>query len=130
MPLGHQGWQGRGSDPECPRRIQRFLEPCLLLLLHRRQTHGYELLDDLRSFGFGEHPADLSTVYRILRGLEERGLATSVWDTSSAGPARREYCITEEGDRSLARWVDDLRETSKTLQRFLDSYDAHMEIHR
>lgn len=129
-PRGYQGWQDLGPDQACPRRIQRFLEPCLLLLLHCRQAHGYELLDDLRPFGFGEHPADLSTVYRILRGLEERGLAVSFWDTSNAGPARREYRITEEGDRYLACWVDGLRGTSRMLQCFLDSYDAHMEAHR
>ena len=130
MPHGYRGWRRGAPDQVCPRRIHRFLEPCLLLLLHCHQAHGYELLDELRPFGFGANPADLSTVYRILRDLEERGFAVSHWDTSSAGPARREYSITEEGDHYLAWWVDDLRQTDMVLHCFLDRYDTHMEVHR
>jgi PadR family transcriptional regulator PadR len=130
MPHGLRGGGGGPPDQVCPRRIHRFLEPCLLLLLHCQQAHGYELLDGLEPFGFGQNPADLSTVYRILRDLEERGFAVSHWDTSNVGPARREYTITEDGDRYLAWWVQDLRETDRALHSFLDRYDAHMQVHQ
>lgn len=131
MPSGGLGWRG-GAPTEgvCPRRIQRFLEPCLLLLLHCEQGYGYELLDGLKPLGFAENPADLSTVYRILRHLEERGFAVSHWDTRNPGPARRQYSITDEGDRYLACWVQELRETGLVLHRFLERYDAHMQLHR
>lgn len=130
MPHGYRGWRGGIPDQVCPRRIHRFLEPCLLLLLHCRQAHGYELLDGLKPFGFGQNPVDLSTVYRILRDLEDRGFAISQWNTSNAGPARRQYSITNDGDRYLAWWVKDLRETDRALHSFLDRYDAHMEVHQ
>jgi len=110
-----------------PRRIDGFLEPCLLLLLHRQQSHGYELLAGLAPFGFGQNPVDLSTVYRLLRHLELQGLVTSRWDTDKAGPARRVYQITEAGEQYLAQWVDDLRETDRVLHHFLTSYDSRME---
>lgn len=102
----------------------------MLLLLHCNEAHGYELLDGLMQFGFDQNPVDSSTVYRMLRGLEERGFVTSRWDTGGAGPARRLYQITEEGDSYLAWWVDDLRETERALQRFVGMYDEHMEVHR
>ncbi|MGD9375970.1 MAG: helix-turn-helix transcriptional regulator, partial [Anaerolineae bacterium] len=70
------------------------------------------------------------TVYRKLRGLEKRGFVTSHWDTGSAGPARRLYQITDEGDRYLAWWVGDLRETDRVLHHFLEMYDLHMEAHQ
>jgi len=130
MPHGFRRWRGGRSDQVCPRRIQRFLEPCLLLLLHRQQAHGYELVEGLEPFGFGQNPADLSTVYRILRDLEDRGFVISQWDTSNAGPARRQYTITDDGDRYLAWWVQDLRETDRALHSFLDTYEAHMEVHK
>jgi poly-beta-hydroxybutyrate-responsive repressor len=130
MPHGFRRWRGGRPDQVCPRRIHRFLEPCLLLLLHRQQAHGYELLEGLKPFGFGQNPADLSTVYRILRDLEDRGFVISHWDTSSAGPARRQYTITDDGDRYLAWWVEDLKETDRALHSFLDTYDAHMEVHK
>jgi len=130
MPHGFRRWRGGRPDQVCPRRIQRFLEPCLLLLLHRQQAHGYELVEGLEPFGFGQNPADLSTVYRILRDLEDRGFVISHWDTSNAGPARRQYTITDDGDRYLAWWVQDLRETDRALHSFLDTYEAHMEVHK
>jgi PadR family transcriptional regulator len=129
MPQGHR-WRGGGAEGSCPRRIYRFLEPCLLLLLHCNETHGYELLEGLKQFGFEHDPMDSSTVYRILRNLEEQGLVTSRWDTSSAGPARRLYLLTEEGNTYLASWAQGLRETDRVLHYFLATYDTHMEAHQ
>jgi len=102
----------------------------LLLLVHCSETHGYELVNALNPFGFEENPVDVSTIYRFLRNLEDRGLVASRWDTSNAGPARRVYRTTEEGDHYLSRWVDDLRETDRVLHHFLDTYDSHMRTHR
>jgi poly-beta-hydroxybutyrate-responsive repressor len=98
--------------------------------LHCDEAHGYELLEGLKQFGFQQNPVDSSTVYRLLRALEERGFVSSRWDTGGAGPARRLYEITEEGDRYLAWWVEDLRETDRVLHHFLETYDGHMEAHR
>ena len=123
-------WRDGQSQEACPRRIHRFVEPCLLMLLHDSEAHGYELLEGLKQFGFEQNPADSSTVYRLLRSLEDRGLVTSRWDTGSAGPARRLYQITEKGDGYLAWWVDDLRETDRMLHDFLKGYDLHMTVHR
>jgi len=130
MPRGRRRWQKGGGAEACPRRIHRFLEPCLLLLLHCNEAHGYDLLDGLKAFGFDQNPVDSSTVYRFLRNLEERGLVTSHWDTGGAGPARRLYQITDEGDNYLAWWVDDLRETDRVLHYFLTTYNTHMEAHQ
>jgi PadR family transcriptional regulator, regulatory protein PadR len=128
MPRGRR-W-GSGEEGEaCPRRIRRFLEPCILLLLHCDEVHGYELLEALNRFGFDQMPVDSSTVYRLLRTFEEAALVTSRWETGGAGPARRMYHITEEGDRYLASWVEDLRATDRVLHNFLTMYDEHMEAH-
>jgi PadR family transcriptional regulator PadR len=126
---GRRRWRTGQEEDACPRRIHRFIEPCLLLLLHCVEGHGYELVEGLKEFGFDQNPVDSSTVYRILRLLEERGFVTSRWDTDSSGPARRMYRITEEGDRYLAWWVEDLRETDRVLHHFLETYDTHMKVH-
>jgi PadR family transcriptional regulator PadR len=128
MPIGRR--RGGREQGACPRRIERFLESCLLLLLHCDEVHGYDLLEGLRQFGFSQDPVDSSTIYRMLRGLEERGFVTSRWDTEGGGPARRLYRITGEGDRYLGWWVDDLRETDQVLHNFLERYGAHMEVHQ
>ena len=130
MPYGHRRRHGGRSEKACPRRIEGFLEPCLLLLLHCNEVHGYELIEGLDPFGFEQNPVDLSSVYRMLRGLEEQGYVTSRWDTEGGGPARRLYQLTEEGDRYLAWWVDDLQETNRVLNYFLETYGTHMEVHQ
>jgi DNA-binding PadR family transcriptional regulator len=37
------------------------------------------------------------------------------------------YRITAEGDRYLARWVADLRETDRVLHGFLRAYDKQVQ---
>jgi PadR family transcriptional regulator PadR len=112
----------------CPRRILRFLEPCLLLLLHKRAAHGYELSEDVAFLGLDSQRAlDSSLIYRTLRSLEAQGRVISNWDTeSSAGPARRVYHLTESGDRYLANWMADLEETVQMLNSLLSMYNQHM----
>ncbi len=106
--------------------IRRFLEPCLLLLLHQGANHGYDLVNALAPFGLGDMAS--GPVYRTLRDLEESGLVQSEWDTqASGGPARRVYRLTEAGHRSLVDWVANLRETDERLHHFLDAYERHME---
>jgi PadR family transcriptional regulator PadR len=108
--------------------VTRFLQPCLLLLLHQNPSHGYNLIDGLVSNGYAEEPVDSGAIYRYLREMERDGLVVSEWDTgATAGPARRIYRITTEGDRVLALWMSDLRQTDKILRRLLAAYDRHME---
>ena len=126
-------WQHRGG--ECPRgvrprRIRRFVEPALLLLLHHTPTHGYALAERMQELGLDADPVDISAIYRVLNSLEAEGMLVSSQDVAqSAGPPRRVYTLTEEGDRYLRAWVEDLRETAALLQRFIDAYEAHREAH-
>ena len=101
-----------------------------MLLLHRGTSHGYELAEGLAGLDPGLSGFDMSTVYRILRSMEDQGYVVSEWDTGSHGPARRVYSLTPGGDRCLALWIEDLRSTSTALSRFLDEYEHHMRLHR
>jgi PadR family transcriptional regulator PadR len=127
MPRGRRcrrGWKGRAWAQS----INRFVEPCLLLLLHRGDSHGYDLLERLKEFGFADDTVDSSVVYRYLRAMEDRGFVTSTWDTEGGGPSRRVYQLTPEGDQYLAWWINGLRETRNILDRFLQAYEEHMEL--
>lgn len=111
-----------------PRRISRFLEPALLLLLRQQPAHGYALIEGLDGLGMEAYPADVSAIYRILYSLEEAGMITSTRGTEpTAGPPRRVYALTEEGETYLAAWVQELQETDHLLHRFLEAYAAHMQ---
>ena len=105
--------------------IRRFLEPVLLLILHREASHGYDLVSALEPFGLGNVAP--GPVYRTLRQLEASGLVESEWDTeSSGGPARRVYRLTQAGHHQLADWAEELRETDSALHHFLAAYDRHI----
>ncbi len=116
-----RGW-GSGRGGMCPRRITRFVEPCLLLLLKQNTSHGYTLLEKLERFGFDSNTLDASIVYRALRQMEASSWVTSEWDTEGSGPPRRMYEITEDGRSYLAQWIDDLRRTRDEIDRFIQAY--------
>lgn len=100
-----------------------FLQPCLLVLLHRSQTHGYNLLGGLDEFGFNPERLDPSMVYRALREMEDAGLVTSEWNEDSLGPQRREYRITDLGEQHLTGWVEDLRRTRGEIDALIQAYE-------
>ena len=107
----------------CPHaRMQRFIEPCLLLLLAQQPTYGYDLIDKLDKFGF-ESP-DPGTIYRYLRELEEKEMVTSSWDTESSGPAKRSYQVTKAGKEYLKAWVVRIEKNREILGRFLQEFNA------
>ena len=129
MPRGRRRREmgGRGGGAwASPTRIYRFMEPCLLLLLHRSSSHGYSLREELKEFGFAKTPIDPSMVYRALREMEEHELVTSTWDTEGSGPPRRVYQLTPPGHQYLARSVADLQEMDRVLHSFFAAYDEHM----
>lgn len=121
MPRGRGRGGGRGSNR--PRRVTRFLRPCLLVMLHHRDAHGYNLLSGLGEFGFLPGQIDPSLVYRALRDMEDIGFVTSQWDSASLGPQRRVYQITLEGQAHLSGWVADLKRTRDEIDALLVAYE-------
>jgi PadR family transcriptional regulator PadR len=105
--------------------LRHFVEPCLLLLLRERPSHGYELVDRLKTLGIVE--GDSAGVYRTLRSMERQGLARSVWRSSAAGPARRTYSLTAEGLSALDAVTREVRDTRRTLDAYLDRYSRYSE---
>ena len=103
-------------------RVERFVEPSLLLLLRERPHHGYELIDRLPELA-GDGRIDVGNLYRLLRALEAEGVVTSEWRADLPGPAKRTYELTADGRRLLDRWADSLRDAKGVLESFLDRYE-------
>lgn len=104
-------------------RIERFVEPALLLLLRERPIHGYELLERLPEVTGEESRADVGNLYRVLRSLEEEGIVTSEWSADLPGPAKRTYELTPAGRRLLDRWAEALVEAAAVIARFRERYE-------
>ncbi len=123
-----RGGQGRGGGrrgggrSKHRRRVTSFLQPCLLVMLHRSRDHGYNLFNGLDKFGFAPGRSDPSLVYRALRDMEEMGMVTSEWKSESLGPQRRVYKISPEGEEYLKVWIADLRRTRDEINTLLSVY--------
>jgi DNA-binding PadR family transcriptional regulator len=110
------GGRGRGRRR---RRVINFLQPCLLTMLQKDEAHGYELMSQLTEFGFDLENLDPSLVYRALREMEADGLVVSEWGDESQGPQRRVYRITDDGNKALDIWIEDLHRTRDEIDRLL-----------
>jgi PadR family transcriptional regulator PadR len=108
--MAHGRHHSRGWSPGGPRR--RWLEPFVLALLAGGPAHGYSLLSRLNELGVAADDLDVGQVYRTLRELELAG----------AGPARREYAVTEDGLAALDNWARVMRERDRLIGEFLDQY--------
>lgn len=113
--------QCNGGQPK------NFLQPCLLLLLFQRPSHGYDLLDRLAQAGLSIGAPDPAAVYRTLRQMERDGLVISRWDPSTHGPPRRTYELSSEGEDLLHTWAQSIRQNRKVLDRYLTLYTARID---
>jgi PadR family transcriptional regulator PadR len=103
-------------------RVERFVEPAVLLLLRDRSRHGYELLELVPEL-LGEERVDVGNLYRALRALEEDGVVYSEWSADLPGPAKRTYELTAEGRGLLDGWALALRENQTLVNEFVRRYD-------
>jgi DNA-binding PadR family transcriptional regulator len=104
-----------------------FLQPCLLLMLHRGDAHGYNLLNGLDEFGLNPEAHDPSMIYRALREMETVGWVTSYEGQESRGPQRRVYHLTPEGQRHLEIWVEDLRRAKREIELLIEAYERDVK---
>ncbi len=121
MPRGQgygHGRRGRGRG----RRIINYLQPCLLLMLHRAPAHGYNLTNGLAEFGLDPDAIDSSLIYRALREMETEEFIQSAWEEESLGPRRRVYEITEDGKIYLQEWMDDLNRLKVEIETLTREY--------
>jgi PadR family transcriptional regulator, regulatory protein PadR len=103
-------------------RLERFIEPAVLLVLRDSPGHGYELLEQLQTLMPSER-IDMGNLYRILRSLEREGLVASTWHEDVPGPAKRIYVITQSGSRVLAQWVGAFKKTEHQIAVFTERYE-------
>ncbi|WP_458411983.1 poly-beta-hydroxybutyrate-responsive repressor [Schinkia sp. CFF1] len=107
--------KGIGGSPK------NLMVPFLLLSLRGGfGLHGYKLIQQLTQLGFSS--IDQGNVYRLLRQLEKDNLVKSEWDTTSSGPAKRIYSITEVGLEYLDLWAESLGQYQTMLDSFFTMY--------
>ncbi len=75
--------------------LRGILEGCILAVIAKGETYGYEILTELEKNGF-ENLLE-GTLYPVLTRLEKKNLISCRKAKSPFGPIRKYYSITEEG---------------------------------
>ena len=77
------------------------LEFCILLMIRRRPSYGYEIITTLEQYPI--MAAKENTIYPLLRRLLKEGYISSSWQESVEGlPPRKYYAMTDKGLEYLA----------------------------
>lgn len=80
--------------------LKGVLEGCVLEIIGRGETYGYEITRRLNALGFADVVE--GTVYTILIRLEKNALVDIDKKPSELGPPRKFYALNEAGRRELA----------------------------
>ena len=92
-----------------------LLDACALAILHRGDTYGYEITQEMKkSITVSE-----STLYPVLRRLQKEELCMT-YDQPYQGRNRRYYRITEKGEAQLNDYLKQWNEYRNAVQRLLD----------
>lgn len=79
--------------------LKGSLEGCVLEIISRKETYGYEITRRLNELGFTEVVE--GTVYTILVRLEKKKLVNIEKKPSDMGPPRKFYSLNEAGRQEL-----------------------------
>lgn len=79
--------------------LKGVLEGCVLELISREETYGYEITRRLNALGFDDVVE--GTVYTILLRLEKNGLVDVTKKPSEMGPPRKFFALNDAGREEL-----------------------------
>ena len=79
--------------------LKGVLEGCIMEIISKEQTYGYEITKKLNEMGFSDVVE--GTVYTILVRLEKKHFVMVEKKTSEFGPPRKFYKLTKQGKEQL-----------------------------
>ena len=97
--------------------LKGLLEGCVLSVVEREETYGYEIIRTLARGGFPE--VGEASVYPILLRLEQKGLLESDRKVSPLGPMRKYYRLTERGTATLGEFRGEWETTRNAVDGFV-----------
>ena len=84
--------------------LKGVLEGCVLEIISRRETYGYEITRQLNALGFADVVE--GTVYTILVRLEKNKLVEITKRPSDMGPPRKFFSLNDAGRAQLEQFWD------------------------
>jgi len=82
--------------------LKGILEGCVLAIIAKGETYGYEIISVLTSYGFKD--IQDGTLYPILARLEKKKNISCRIGKSPLGPKRKYFSITDSGKECLKQF--------------------------
>ncbi|MBL7573632.1 PadR family transcriptional regulator [Staphylococcus saccharolyticus] len=96
------------------------LELIVLLIIRKDDQYGYSLVQDIsRYMTIAE-----GTVYPLLRRLVKSGELSTYYQSSTEGPSRKYYQLTEQGYERLEQLKEDWVVFSQAVNQFIKESDS------
>ena len=95
--------------------LKGTLEGCVLAVISKSETYGYEISRQLEEYGFGTIAE--GTVYPLLLRLEKNGLITAIYRQSELGPKRKYYSLTEAGRQEMKEFFRNYHELTTAVEQ-------------
>lgn len=99
--------------------MKGILEGCVLGVISKGETYGYEILQELEGYGFdniGE-----GTLYPVLTRLDKNGYITCRKAKSPMGPIRKYYSISDAGSAYYAAFKENYKKITECADAVLFS---------
>lgn len=84
--------------------LKGILEGCILSIISKQETYGYELLTKLKKSGFEDIVE--GTLYPLLLRLEKNELVIAEKKKSPKGINRKYYKLSDKGDMELKGFIN------------------------
>ena len=97
--------------------LKGILEGCVLAIIAKGETYGYEIIGELEKNGFED--IGEGTLYPVLTRLDKNRLIICRRAKSPLGPVRKYYSISEEGMAELSDFKKRYRKLSESADRLL-----------
>lgn len=98
--------------------IKGILEGCVLAVISKGETYGYEILQSLSTYGFQD--LGEGTMYPVLTRLEKKEYISCRRAKSPLGPIRKYYSITDEGEEYLRKFKENYERITKCANEILN----------
>jgi PadR family transcriptional regulator PadR len=105
--------------------LKGVLEGCVIEIISRKETYGYEITRQLNALGFTE-VVD-GTVYTILVRLEKNKLVEVTKKPSDMGPPRKFFALNDAGREELRKFWEKWEFVSSKLNDLKEKADELKE---
>lgn len=96
--------------------LKGVLEGCVMEIISRGQTYGYEITRRLNALGFTDVVE--GTVYTILVRLEKNKLVDTEKKPSDMGPPRKFFALNDTGRKELRKFWEKWEFVSSKINEF------------